>query len=443
MKPGAASTGGLLRYGRGEIPVPEEFVGAHTAAPPELPGIGDIPGELRQLLSNPADSPPLREFVEPGDAVTVVASDIARPGAASDILPVILDEISHAAQVRILIALGLHRKLKKTELKTLLGEEVAGSYPVFQHDAKAQTRLIFLGRTRYGTEVQLSRFVLAEEVYRSQEGASQQPLKLILTGTIAPHYFFGFSGGRKSILPGCASAHSIKQNHFLVLGPDGERVPECRAGNLADNPCHLDSVEAARMVGDVFMVNTVHTGGAGCVSIVAGDMEEAHLQGCRFYMEKCSVALEERFDVVLASCGGYPRDIDFIQSHKALEYAFHAVKPGGTLILAAECGDGFGSGHFFKWFRYGELSDFYKALQSRYQVYGQTAYATLWKAKKVDILLLSSLQQDQVRQMSITPVDDLQEAAELVRGKYGGEYSACIMPYAGDTLIRDGSLKIE
>jgi nickel-dependent lactate racemase len=358
-------------------------------------------------------------------------------------LPVILDEISHASQVRILIALGLHRKLKKYELVSLLGEKVAESYPIFQHDAKAQTRLIFLGRTRYGTEVQLSRFVLPEEVYRSQEGTGEQGLKVVLTGTIAPHYFFGFSGGRKSILPGCASAHSIEQNHFLVLGPDGERIPECRAGNLADNPCHLDSIEAARMVGSVFIANTVHAGGVGCVSIVAGDMEKAHLQGCNFYMEKCSVTLEKQFDVVLASCGGYPRDIDFIQSHKALEYAFHAVKPGGTLILTAECGDGFGSNDFFRWFKYGELSDFYKALQSRYQVYGQTAYATFWKAKKVDILLLSILQKEYVLQMSMTPIGSLEDAVELVRNKYGGEYTTCIMPYAGDTLLRDSSLKIE
>ncbi len=443
MKSGAASSGGLLRYGRGEVRIPDEFAGAHIAAPPDLPGIRDIPEQLRQLLGNPVSSPPLREFVEPGDAVTLVTSDIARPGATSEILPVILEEISHAAQVRILIALGLHRKLKKNELGILLGEKVVESCPVFQHDAKAQTRIIFLGRTRCGTEVQLSRFVLPEEVYRSQEGKGEQGLKVILTGTIAPHYFFGFSGGRKSILPGCASAHSIRQNHFLALGPDGERVPECRAGNLAGNPCHLDSVEAARMVGEVFVVNTVHAGGAGCVSLVAGELEKAHAQGCSYYLENCSVALDERFDVVLAGCGGYPRDMNFIQSHKALEYAFHAVKPGGTLILAAECSEGFGSNDFFKWFRYGELSDFYNALQARYQVYGQTAYATLWKAKKVDILLLSSLQPDHVRQMSITPVGDLEEASQFVRGKYGGKFSVCIMPYAGDTLLKDDSLGIE
>jgi len=442
MKSGATSAGGTLRYGRGEVRIPEEFAGAKAVAPPELQGIGDVAQRLEQLLRDPVQSPPLREFVEPGDSVTLVASDIVRPGATAEILPVILEEISHAAQVRIVIALGLHRKLKKSELKTLLGEKVAGSYPIFQHDPHAQTRLIFLGRTRYGTEVQLSRFVLPEEVYRSQEDA-QQRLKVILTGTIAPHYFFGFSGGRKSVLPGCASAHSIAQNHSLVLGPDGERVPECRAGNLAGNPCHLDSVEAARMVKNLFVVNTVHAGPAGCVSVFAGDLERSHLQGCAYYLEKCSVALEERFDVVLAGCGGYPRDLNFIQSHKALEYAFHAVKPGGTLILAAECRDGFGSGDFFKWFKYVELPDFYKALQAKYQVYGQTAYATLWKAKKVDVLLFSSLQEEQVRQMSITPVAGLEEAAEVVRGKYGTQYSACIMPYAGDTLIKDGSLSLE
>lgn len=433
-----------LRYGRGTLTIPDAFAGARVVAPPEVAGVRDMAAELRAALNKPTGAPTLREFVERDDTVTLAVSDITRPGFIRELLPVILDEVSHAGQVRILVALGLHRKLNKDEVKELLGGQAAQSVPVFQHDATARSRMIFLGRTRQGTEVHLSRFVLAEDVYRSDvESSEAEPLKVVLTGAITPHYFYGFSGGRKSLLPGCASEQTIRQNHSLVLDPDGERAGGCRAGNLAGNPCHLDSLEAARMVGDVFVINTVHAGAAGVAAIVAGDMEEAHMAGCRFYLENCATALDERFDVVLASCGGYPRDLNFIQGHKVMEYAFGALKPGGSLVVAAECEDGFGSEDFFRWFRYKELSKLRDALQKDYQVYGQTAYATLWKAKRVDIVLVSSLDPDDVREMSITPAGDLEEAARLVQAKYGERCSACIMPYAADTLIKDETVRIE
>jgi nickel-dependent lactate racemase len=433
-----------LMYGRGKLPIPGELAGARVVAPPDVAAVPDVAAELKAALGRPVGAPPLCEFVREGDLVTIVVSDITRPAATREMLPVILEEVSHAGEVRIVVALGLHRRLEKGELGSLLGEKAAGSLPVFQHDPRERSRLIFLGRTRCGTEVHLSRFLLPEHTYRSEVNADEgAPLKVVLTGTISPHYFYGFSGGRKSILPGCASEHSIRQNHSLVLGPGGERVRECRAGNLAGNLCHLDSLEAARMIPGVFMVNTVHAGAAGVVSVVAGGLEEAHLQGCRFYLDNCAVELHERFDVVVGSCGGYPMDLNFIQSHKAIEYAFGAVKPGGTLVLAAECAEGFGSEGFFKWFRHKELSGFYKALQEDYEVYGQTAYATLWKAKKIDIVLVSSLNPDDVREMSITPARDLAEAAQFVKAKHGGDFSACIMPYAADTLIKDETLKLE
>lgn len=432
-----------LKYGREEVAIPALFEGVRFIAPPEPEGIADLSGELHAVLGNPISSPPLREFVAPGDMVTLVVSDITRSAPTSDILPILLEEISHAGQVRILVALGLHRKLDDAELGALLGPEVASSVPVFQHDPTSDGRLIFLGRTRFGTEVQLSRFLLPESTYQpDEEGSEESGLKVVLTGAIKGHYFFGFSGGRKSILPGCASAHSIVQNHLLMLGPDGERVPGCRSGNLAGNPCHADSLDAARLVPNTFVVNTVQTAGNRVCAVVAGDLEQAHLRGCAFYLEKCAEELEERFDVVLASCGGYPRDINFIQGHKAIEHAFRAVKPGGTLVLAARCDEGFGHEEFLEWFRYKEPNDMYEALAKGGHAYGQTAYAALWKAKKVDIVLLSGLNSDDVRRMRITPVGSLDEAADMVRAKYGADFSACVMPCASETLIRDESLKL-
>jgi nickel-dependent lactate racemase len=145
---------------------------------------------------------------------------------------------------------------------------------------------------------------------------------------------------------------------------------------------------------------------------------------------------------VVASAGGHPRDVNFIQSHKALEAAFHAVKPGGTLVVAAKCADGFGHKDFLGWFRHETLEAFYEVLGKHYQVYGQTAYATLWKAKKANFVLVSSLPAEDVKEMSITPAADLAEAAKLVQARHGGDFSACVMPYAGDTLIADEKMSL-
>ena len=171
--------------------------------------------------------------------------------------------------------------------------------------------------------------------------------------------------------------------------------------------------------------------------------EEAHLAGCRFYLDNCAATITGPFDVVLASCGGYPRDMNFIQCHKAMEYGFSAVKQGGSLVIAGECADGFGSEDFLRWFRFKEVKKLYEALRKNYRVYGQTAYATLWKAKKVDIVLVSSIDPGSIREMSITPSGSLEEAAGLVQAKYGQSFTACIMPFAADTLIKDESIRIE
>ena len=434
--------GKTLLYGRGRIALPDDWVGAPVLAPVSPSGEFSLTEALERALDEPISSPPLSKLIRPGDDIVIVVSDVTRPSASREVLRALFHRLPSRCSVKIFIALGLHRRQRKGELESLLGEEVVLKYPVFQNESRRDDAFINMGGTTFGTEVELSRHILPESACRGKRKTPQKRLRVILTGAISPHYFFGFAGGRKSIVPGCASQRTIYQNHFLSFPQDGYQHPACRPGNLSGNPCHEDALEAAAMVRPAFLVNTIVGGAGSIVGVVGGDWRKAHQAGCARLIREHSVRVGSASgksvqagpsDVVVVSCGGYPRDINFIQVHKSIDHAFRVVKPGGTMVVLGECADGFGHTTFFRWFRYKDLSEFSRQLRKNYQVYGQTAYAALWKAKKVDILLLSKLKPQDVRQMSITPVSSLARAH--VRAKHGRDYSVRIIPFACDTLI--------
>lgn len=436
--------GRTLLYGHTQIALPEEWVGAPVLAPVSHSEEFSLAEALEKALDEPTASPPPSKLIRAGDDVVIVVSDVTRPSASAEVVNAVSRRLPSDCAVKIFIALGLHRKQRKEELNSLLGAGVASKYPIFQNESRKASAFIYIGRTRFGTEIELSRHILPESVYRGEGKAQKRELKIILTGAITPHYFFGFSGGRKSILPGCASQQTIYQNHLLSFSGDGYQHPACRPGNLKGNPCHEDALEAAATVSPTFLVNTIVGSAGKIVGVVGGDWQKAHEEGCNQLVRSHSVRVgdlctrgtqTERANVVVVSCGGYPRDINFIQVHKAIDHAFRVVRPGGTMVVMGECTDGFGHPTFFKWFRYKDLSEFASQLRLKYQVYGQTAYATLWKAKKVEVLLLSRLKPEDVREMSITPVSSLEDARARVRAKHGENYSLRIIPFATDTLI--------
>jgi len=197
---------------------------------------------------------------------------------------------------------------------------------------------------------------------------------------------------------------------------------------------HQVMLEACEMAAPDFILNTVLAPDKRIMAAFAGDWREAHEVGCRFYSEFFAFPLREKADLVIASCGGFPKDINLIQAHKSMEYASQAIHDGGVLILLAECRDGFGNSTFFNWFRYKQLDTFEAALREQYEINGQTAYSMLQKAQRFRIILVSRFPVQQVKEMGMLPAATLDEAMALAAGMLRPDWRAYLMPEAGSVL---------
>lgn len=370
-------------------------------------------------------APYLRTFT-PGEKVVVVTSDITRYTGSEIYLPLLADRLNAAgipdADIEIVIALGIHRRQTEHEHKRIVGS-LYGRVRVTDHDCDDPGKLVLLGRTAAGIAVEINRSVAEAD-------------RLILTGTIGFHYFAGFGGGRKAVMPGVASRKSCMASHFAVLNP-GEgsgKNPLAATGVLAGNPVSAAMEEACAMAKPAFILNTVLSPDKQIIAAFVGDWREAHLEGCRFYSEAFSSPLQEKADLAVVSCGGFPKDINFIQAHKSMEYGSQALKEGGVLVLLAQCRDGYGNATFFDWFRFKELHEFEAELRRRYEINGQTAYSALQKAKRFRVILVSDLRPEEVAAMSMTPARTLAEAMEKAQEMLPEEYKAYVIPEGGTVL---------
>ncbi|MBE0602113.1 MAG: nickel-dependent lactate racemase [Deltaproteobacteria bacterium] len=424
-EPGAAGKLPDLRYGRGTVPIPLESFPRPVLLAPKLPGLP--PSEERLIaerMARPIGSPPLSRLLGRDDRVAVLVSDVTRYSATDRFLPFLLRETDEAGvprgRVTLFIARGTHRAMTDGELRDAIGAEIDSGVRVEQSDP--EENLVDLGTTPRGTKVRVFRPVMEHD-------------RIVLTGTISFHYFAGFGGGRKVLVPGCAGKETAHQTHFRIFREEEPgKDPMARAGVLAGNPVHEDTVDAASMASPLFLLNTLLTPGKRIFDVVAGDWRKAHEEGCARYAEHFRVPIARRHPLVIASAGGFPKDINVIQSHKALDNAFLATEPGGVLILLAECPDGFGSSTFFPWFRFRDPDTLERELRSNYQIYGQTAHAVLTKACACRVILVSSLPERDVETMGMTPASSLREAVRIVRTLLGELPAPLIIPDAGYIL---------
>lgn len=362
----------------------------------------------------------------PGEKVVIITSDITRYTGSEIYLPLLVERLGRQGiadgDIEILIALGIHRKQTDHEHQRILGP-LYGRIRVSDHDCDDHDALTVIGTTSNGIKVSINRRAVEAD-------------HLILTGTIGFHYFAGFGGGRKSVLPGIASRKACMASHFAVLNPgDGSgKNPLAVTGNLEGNPVHRTMVEGCALAKPDFILNTVLTADKRIIAAFAGDWREAHEVGCRFYLDRFAYPLAEKGDLVVASCGGFPKDINLIQAHKSMEYAAHALKDGGVMILLAECRDGFGNGTFFNWFRHKRLEEFEAALRAQYEINGQTAYSLLQKAQRFRIILVSQFPAQQVEEMGLIPAQTLDEAMGIAIGMLPAEWRCYLMPEAGSVL---------
>jgi nickel-dependent lactate racemase len=291
------------------------------------PGLPDERAAITAALRSPLSGRPLRALVHPYDTVVIVFSDLTRPMPNDRVLPPLLCELAAVGvpedQITLLNALGTHRAQTETELGHMLGTAIASRYRILQHDAWDAERLVEIGRNRLGNRVRVSRAYMEATVR-------------VLTGFIEPHFFAGFSGGPKAVLPGLADAGAILDNH----GPQMLAHPAATWAETDDNPVWLEMLEFARRSRPSFLLNVTLNQERQVTGVFAGELVEAHRAGVTFARRTALQPVPRRFDVVITSNSGYPLDLNLYQAVKGMSAASRIVRQGGDIILAAECWDG-------------------------------------------------------------------------------------------------------
>ena len=420
----------VLPYGKRELSF--QLKGeVREIRPSEQGTLPDVAGALREALNNPIASEPLAGIVQPGDKTVIVVSDITRLWVRTDLIaPVLLDELNKLGvpdrDISIVVAAGDHRPLTRAEHLMICGEKVLGRVAVYDHDCRGED-LVDLGFSSRGTPVMVNRRVWEAD-------------KVILTGGISYHLLAGFGGGRKSLAPGVCGYETIQRNHGLALVAGENGIdPRVGTGLLAENPVAEDMLEIAQKIGADFIVNVVVNNHQEPVYLAAGALREAHLAGCRVVEEIYGVGVEREADLVLASCGGYPKDMQLYQAIKALGNASYAVRAGGVIILAAECADGVGSEPFLDFFAQGEVEEIQAALYRHFTMPGFVALRTAAIARRSPVILISGLSDHISRQVKMRPAANAAEAVLLAQELLGGEPQLTyLMPHANGTFPQVG-----
>jgi nickel-dependent lactate racemase len=358
--------------------------------------------EIGSALDLSVGSPPLEEIVQPGESVLIVVSDATRATASAQVVNLLVRRVIQAgispSDIAIIFATGIHRTPTEDEKRELLTPFIAQRIRTIDHEAYDSSDLIQLGTTERGTPIEVNRVL-------------KDYSRVILTGAVGFHYFAGFTGGRKSICPGLASAQTIEATHMLAMDFErGGRRAGVAAGLLEGNPMHEECERVAALIEPSFMVNTIVDERGRALQVFAGDWRAAHRQACEEYRATHSQHIDHKREVVVVSCGGSPYDINMIQAHKALDMAAHACVTGGAIILLAECRDGLGRADFMKWFDCSDSQNLEQRLREAYEVNGQTAWSLLTKTERFRVYLISKLATADVQRMRMIPASTLDEA---------------------------------
>ncbi len=366
-----------LPYGKSDVCVripARNLLG--SIEPKQVLGVEDAKTEIERALNEPIASKRLSEIARPENKIAIVVDDFTRNAPTRVMLVPILTELGIAGvkdeNVTVIFGCGTHRAVKPEEALNLIGEDVVNRVKTVSHNCEAQD-LIYIGKTKHGNNVHINRTFAEADVK-------------VLVGDVNFHYYAGFGGGRKSVLPAITGKQAIQYNHEMLLHSSAH------TGIIEGNPVHEDMTEAARLAKVDFILNVVTNGKGEVVKAFAGDLEEAFLQATKLVDEIFRVSVDRRADIVVVSPGGYPADINLYQSYKALDNALEVVKRGGTIIMVAECSEGHGNQVFYDWMaRLGDLKKVEREVKRHFQLGGHKAYYLLKALKNHKIILVSSL----------------------------------------------------
>jgi nickel-dependent lactate racemase len=423
-----------LAYGKTdlEIELPD---GANMAVveSERMAGLPDQADAVRDALRQPIASQPLKELVKASDRVGIVFSDITRPTPNHVILPVLLSELDYVPDEQIILfnSTGTHRPNTKAELRGMLGDEIVDRYRIVQNDASDRDSHVFVGTTAAGNHIWIHREFVGCDVR-------------IITGCIEPHFFAGFSGGGKAVLPGLALLETVMRNHSA----QNLDSPQACWGITYGNPLWEEVCEGAAMVKPTFLLNVTLNRDKLITGVFAGDFEQAHAQGCAFAKERAMMSVPKPFDIVVTSNSGYPLDLNVYQSVKGMSAASQVVKRGGSIVIAADCWDGIPDHG-----DYGKLLREAESLESLLETIRAQGFQRrdMWQAHiqaliclKADVYLYShNLSDEQIRGALLKPCRDVGTMVGGLLRKYGPGATICVLPEGPLTIpyVQVGSNK--
>jgi len=403
-----------LKYGSGQLSLTlpnKQVLGVYR--PQEKPAVRNLDQAVRKSLARPIATERLGRIVRADHKIAIVVDDATRAVPSTALLVPIVAELNAAAvpdkNICVFVATGLHRKMKRTELDAVLGP-LKGRIKIVNHDPEKNLKR--LGKTRLGTMVYLNKVFLEADVK-------------ILTGDVEFHQFCGYGGGAKSVYPGLADSKSICLNHSRM------ELKGTGPGKVRGNPARREIDEVGRLVGVDFIINVVLNSRKKVVEVFAGDMDQAFLAGTEVCNRMYCADVPHPADVVIASAGGFPKDIELYQSQKAVEGARRIVRKKGKIILLAECREGHGSHLAYRWAKQAETpDDIIRRLKKKFVMGGHKAYQLARTIKWADVYLLSSLRPEVVRQFFMYPL----ASVDQIYDRIGPDDKIAVLPEATLTL---------
>jgi len=407
-----------LPYGMGEASFKvheNNFLG--VLKPREKRGAKDPVAEISHALENPIGTKRLREIAKRGEKVAIVIDDMTRPTPSYLMLPPILSELELAdvkkEDVTVVIGTGVHRAATRDEIVKLVGEYVSKLVKVINHDCDAQD-LVYLGKTSFGTEVCLNKDFAEADVK-------------ILTGDVELHPYAGYGGGRKSVVPAVAGRKTIMQNHSLFL-----RAEQRSRRNLV----HEDMMEAAKLAKVDFILNVVLNVKNEIVKAFAGDLERAFWEGVKLVDEMYKIEVESLADILITSAGGFPFDVNFYQSIKAVFNSINAVREGGVVVLLAECKEGHGNEAFYEcMLNFRDSKEAKEEIMKNFTVEGMIAHGFLKCLEKVNVILVSNLPKRYEKAFKLRIVDEVASALKIAFDIIGKDAKVYVVPHGSKTGI--------
>ena len=414
-----------LAYGEEglEINLPD-YLNFDVLEPRYTEGLPDQAAAIEDALLSPIDSKPLREMVKQSDTVGIVINDITRPMPYKIILPILLWELGGIPDEQILLfnATGTHRFNTDAELTEMLGEDVFSRYRIIQNDAGDRPSHELAGTTASGNDIWLHKAYLDCDIR-------------ILTGFIEPHFFAGFSGGGKAVMPGLALLETILANHSV----SNIDHPKATWGVTYGNPIWEEIQQAASLVPPSFLLNLALNKDKKITAVFAGDFHKAHERGCDYVRKNAMVAVEKPYDIVITSNSGYPLDMNLYQAVKGMSVAARIVTGGGSIVVAADCRDGIPAhGEYGRLLREAESHDslLKKIHEKDFEI------QDMWQAQvhsmicqKTDVYFHShNLSEEQIKCAFLKPCPRVEDTIEKLLHKYGKDASICVLPEGPQTI---------